>query len=108
MGITVSTLGLASLTKFKIPDHLSGEKVSVNMSGRMEVSKRHTVGHPIYQLIYESGFRCGVRWKEGQAVPAYCPGIIPFYRNGLLEKPSMCLNLKNSVVDQKTLDEIIV
>lgn len=110
MGITVLTLALASLpaTRFLIPDHLSEEKVSVEMVGYPAKSPEGLIGHPIYQLVYKSGFRCGLRWKDGQAVPAYSPGIIPFYRNGrngVVEKPSMCLKLKDLEKHQEMIGE---
>jgi hypothetical protein len=82
MGITVLTLALASKTKFTIPDHLSGDEAEVVLVGRTPKTKRYPNGHPIYQLVYKSGFRCSLLWQDGQAVPKYKLGIIPFVSGG--------------------------
>ena len=101
MGITVLTLGLASLEGSTIPDHLSGDKVHVVLEGRTPKTKRYPDGHPVYVLVYESGFRCGLKWKDGQATPRYTRGVIPFVKQGRVgwhnqahQTPNACLLLQ--------------
>ena len=62
MGITVSTLALASVRKRTIPDHLSGKMVRVRVLN-------YKYGHPVYVLVYDDGVIRGVKWLNGQAVP---------------------------------------
>lgn len=98
MGITVLTLALASFEGITIPDHISGDKVRIVMQGRTPKTKRYPNGHPVYVLVYDSGFRCGVTWKDGQATPKYMRGVIPFVKHGRVgwynqahKTPSACL-----------------
>ena len=112
MGITVLTLGLASLEGITIPDHMSGDKVYVVMEGRTSKTKRYPEGHPIYVLVYESGFRCGLKWKDGQATPRYVRGNIPFIKQGragwynLAHKtPDACLLLQKETEPKRELEK---
>lgn len=82
MGITVLTLGLASTVGFVIPDHLSGDEARVFQVGVTPPTKQYPEGHPIYRLVYESGFSCALRWQDGQAIPDYSLGVIPFVQGG--------------------------
>lgn len=98
MGITVLTLANLSLDESRsFPDHKSGDYAHVIVDGMTDSTKRYPQGHPIYILKYDSGFRCGVKWKDGQAIPAYGLGVIPFLKGGrhawfeqAFKNPSSC------------------
>jgi len=91
VGITPLTLGWASTRKgAKIPDHKSGEMVEV-VAKYLEGSR-----NPIFRLVYSSGFTCRVRWQDGQAVPGYSAGVIPFVKDRTKQRgqlPKACHQL---------------
>jgi hypothetical protein len=63
MGISVTTLALASVRQLKIWDNTTNQLVGV------EISHRDENGHPVYVLVGCDNVRRVVLWQRGQGIP---------------------------------------